>query len=325
VIEKPRFLDEPIPEPDHDATISSSETHSSGPREIPELSRPVLLDHDPNGPDNLPRPEAIQSLPIHTSTIGTGILLLMGLGGLALSWLTLSTISFVIREYRLDHTLGIADGIFSSICFSILGVAILREFWSWRLLGQIDKLRAIISSPISRLEPVCSAALEWVDLISKTLVDPADTKRIIKSSESVEEIRAFLRSSVVKVLDDAVEARTKQAIFQIGAVTAISPHLSWDGIVLLLRSLILVRQIAIIYGVRPGLAATVAILRHVVITAAATSIALSVGGKLFGGLAKATPIVREFTEAAGVGIAESARIWGLAKLTAEICNPVPKH
>ena len=321
MIERPRFLDEPLDIGQH---VNSSSEQESTVRltNSPKFSKPVLLDHDPSGLEALPPIDAVEKISRFSSTVGTGTLVILAFGGLILSWMVLSTISFVIGEYRLEHLLGVAAGVFSGLCFSILAVVITREITSWRSLKEIDKLHAIISSPISEFELVSKASLEWIDLMSRSFDNPTAIKEIVKSSISADEIRSYLRSHVVKILDDAVDNCANQAILQVVAITAISPRVSWDGIVIVIRSIILVRQIARLFGVRPGVAATITIVRHVMITAAATSAAISVGGKLVDMLLRKTPFVGELAEAAGVGATEWTRIRGLAKLTAKICSPV---
>ena len=92
-----------------------------------------------------------------------------------------------------------------------------------------------------------------------------------------------------------------------------------------LRGLVLVRQIAQLYGVRPGVAATLILLRRVAWTAAGVSGMELLSQTLADHALKELPIVKRLVGAVpGSGLA-AIRLYRLADMTAEACSPLPSR
>jgi putative membrane protein len=88
-----------------------------------------------------------------------------------------------------------------------------------------------------------------------------------------------------------------------------------------MRALLLVRQVAEIYGIRPGLLVTLGLLRRVAWTAAG----VSGFGLLSQTLAEHTlhklPLVKHLTGAPPETSLAALRLYRLATITAEACSP----
>ncbi len=326
MITQPRFLDEPEPEPEPEpqqpAPRSSEQEKAGGAEEVP-LETPRLLDHDPLLPDSLTEPtpaEAIPEAPSDLKGFGLGVVIL----GLLSAWIAIYAISFVIQEYRVAHYLGYAAGVVLMIALGILTTYLVREIISWRTLGEIARLRSVLASPLSSRENVAAAAGEWLALIPKTVALPDNARNQIGSYRTADEIRGYLKTRIAPVLDEAVSAYTQSAITQITLLTAVSPRILWDGLGAIFRSVVLIRQIAKLYGIRPGLATTAVLFRHIIITAVATGAAVTVMNQAFVTISKIHPAVDDLMMKTGLGGAEATRICQLAVMTAKSCNPLER-
>ena len=113
----------------------------------------------------------------------------------------------------------------------------------------------------------------------------------------------------------------RTAAVQIFAAAAAVPHPLFDGLLVAWRGTRLVRQIAELHGVRPGLLGTLSLLRRTALSAAsvvATDLAIDT-------LARAAlePAACHVAgDVAGAGVA-SRRMIVLARATAAACSPVP--
>ncbi|WP_234731096.1 DUF697 domain-containing protein [Acidocella facilis] len=320
MITKPRFLDEPEPvqpEPTPAPQEKPEETATS------KLQAPKLLDYDPTGPDELSTPNAVEQLPEPVVGIpGFGII--SAVGGLILAWFAIYAISFVIREYSVAHFLGYLAAVLVALSVAFIAVFVTREFLSWRALGEISRLRAILASPLSDRRDVFAAANEWLSLIPNNVTIPEDARKRIGLFETADEIRGYLKTKISPALDSLVEKYTKASILQMGAMAAISPKVFWDDVATVIRSFILIRQIAKVYGVRPSFSTTMVLLRHIMTTMATTTAAASLVNQAVEFGAKIHPMVENFAKTIGIGGAEATRIYQLAVMTAKSCNPLER-
>jgi putative membrane protein len=245
-------------------------------------------------------------------------------GGLILAWFAIYAISFVIGEYRVAHFLGYLAAVVVALSVSLIAVFITRELLSWRTLGEISRLRSILASPLSDRQDVLAAANEWLSLIPNNVTIPEDARKRIGLFETADEIRGYLKIKISPALDNFVEKYTKASILQMGAMAAISPKVFWDDVATVIRSFILIRQIAKVYGVRPSFSTTLALLRHIMTTAATTMAAASLLNQAAGFAAKIHPMAENFAKKIGIGSAEATRIYQLAVMTAKSCNPLER-
>jgi putative membrane protein len=80
-----------------------------------------------------------------------------------------------------------------------------------------------------------------------------------------------LRNRVAEPLKAAALQIGRRAALNGGSLIAISPHASWDGLIAGARGLVVIRQVAALYGLRLGAAVTVMLMRKVAWTAAGTA------------------------------------------------------
>jgi putative membrane protein len=128
-----------------------------------------------------------------------------------------------------------------------------------------------------------------------------------------------------------VEAPLRTAVRRIGqdaavrgaALVAISPHASWDGLIAAWQGLRVIRSVARLYGLRPGPAVTVALVRKVAWTAAGTAGVDLLSQTVADQALSSLPVARHVLAAVpGSGVA-ALRLYRLAWIAAEACTPVP--
>ncbi len=146
-------------------------------------------------------------------------------------------------------------------------------------------------------------------------------QRQVQPHHNVAQQVEILSRTVMKPLDARAEEHIRAAVLRAFGITAISPTALSDALFFLAVGVRMVRRIAATYGHRPTTAATVHLLRRLVIEAgklgaidiASTSIAQQLGGAMAERLA---------TTAADAFYA-SYRMARLGVIVMDMCRPIP--
>ncbi len=165
---------------------------------------------------------------------------------------------------------------------------------------------------------VAEAARRWV----KTLPQHSALLPAIAVADTAESVLALLRAGPGAALLDGADALGRTAAFQAGAIVAATPSPSLDALTVGWRGVRLVRQIAALHGMRPGLAGTLALLQRTALAAAsvaATEFAVNAAAHAV----ISHPLLRHLLgDVAGAGVA-ARRMIVLARATAAACSPLP--
>jgi putative membrane protein len=198
---------------------------------------------------------------------------------------------------------------------------VLLEAKSYRDLRGVDSLRAALARP--DITPVNAKQLSraWFEAVSDQLPSAATTAKAMETAESLADLKAVLRARVAAPLDQIARQAALAGATQAGALVAVVPSPVLDGVFTGLRGLWLVRHIANVYGLRPGISVTLSLLRRVALTAAGVS-----GAEL---LAQSTadalhevPVIKHLARAgAGTGVA-AFRLYRLGIITSKACSPL---
>ncbi len=136
-------------------------------------------------------------------------------------------------------------------------------------------------------------------------------------------------AAIVAIVERQVTAPMRQAALQAGtraateaaALVAVVPSPAAEGLIAGIRSLLLVRQIARIYGIRPGFLATILLLRRITTAVAAVAATdLLARGALETALHK-LPYVKDLMAGVPGASLTALRLHRLAAATAEACSP----
>lgn len=126
--------------------------------------------------------------------------------------------------------------------------------------------------------------------------------------------------TVLRPLDAEAERATWRAVGQVFAINVVSPSALIDTAVFVARSLRLVREIATIYGHRPGLAATRHLVGRILVNASFAGTANAVAH--FGTRMVGHWLARFAGDAVASGLA-AQRMQRIGRLAMIVCRPIP--
>ena len=105
-------------------------------------------------------------------------------------------------------------------------------------------------------------------------------------------------------------------------MTAVSPSPGLDALVFAWRGVRLVRQVAALHGLRPGMVGTIGLLRRTLLdaaTVAATDVAVDAAARAL----LSNKLLEHFAGEAAAGALAARRMLRLARVAAEACRIVP--
>ena len=305
---RPGFTDEPAARP-----VAEREA-------APRL--PTLLEEEGRGGPVAPI-WAPAELAVPGSGWGTLGLATAGAAVLIGAWAAFGLAGLVASQFAVSPFLGLLSLGVVGAGAGLLGASLWREWRGIASLARVDRLRALLADAASPLEPTRAEALSWVRGVAARVPDAGRVVPAIEAAGSVPEITAHLAGSVSQSL--AVESARlgRRAAVEGGAVVALVPSPSLDALVAGWRGLRVVREVAALHGLRPGLAGTARLLRRTVSIAATTAGADLLAQTTAESLVGATPVVRQLAASVpGAGIT-AFRLYRLAIATAAACSPLP--
>ncbi len=247
---------------------------------------------------------------------------LLGGSVLFLTWLTVSTLSLVRAQFDLSPALGAAVLAAEALGLGLVGYAALRELRGLRSLRQVDRLRALLAGPDRDLEIARAQSRAWLARVAASLPDAPAADRAVMGAASIAELRAILANRVAAPLLERARRIGRNAGLQAASAVALTPHASWDGLVVGLRGLAAVREVGELFGLRPGPAVCWVLLRHISRAALETMGADLLAQKVTDQFLSSTPLRHVAAAVPEMGIA-AARLYRLAVITARECSPVP--
>jgi putative membrane protein len=277
----------------------------------PEPALPVLAPEPPAGPS--PRRSWRR-------------LLLLGGTGFLAALLGLEAHDFIAGLFERSDLLGGAFSLLLALAAAgAIGLAA-SEIASLRRLTALGDLRTtgahLLGSQVhGRADPL----LERVERIYR---DRAELRGAIErfhgqASDALndgERVQLFA-ASVLTPLDRRAYQMVKTGARDIGALTALSPLGALDGLIVLGRTLAMLRAIARVYGVRPGAAATTALLRRTVRNMIAAGV-----GELVSDAAVETlgaSLLAFLSTRAGQGVLNGVLAARLGLSAMQLCRPLP--
>jgi len=236
--------------------------------------------------------------------LGASFLVLWG------AWL----VSSLFDRWNVLGWLGLASLV---VALALIGLGISREFRNLWALRRVDHLRAeLASGEINRIQ---HAAQRWLEALPEhTGILPA-----LAATDTPDALLALLRSGPGKELQEATDMLGRSAALQSVAIVAATPSPALDVLTVGWCGVRLIRQVAVLYGMRPGVLGTVALLKKTALAAAsvaATEIAVNAATHAV----VSHPILRHLAgEVAGAGVA-ARRMIVLARAAGAACSPLPR-
>jgi putative membrane protein len=204
-----------------------------------------------------------------------GALFWSSLGGLTLLGVGLGVTQLIEDLFARNQGLGVLGLGFASVAVLALAVIVARETLGLARLGQIEKLHRRAMEAIQRDDRAESRAILG-DLLKlahhnpqlararATLKDHADD--IIDGADLIR----LAERELMTPLDQEARRLVSAAAQRVSIVTAVSPRAVVDVLFVFLASLRLVRQLAQLYGGRPGTLGLARLMRHVIAHVAIT-------------------------------------------------------
>lgn len=288
-----------------------------GPRVIleddapPAASRPApRLDF---GWEQAVAPVAPPRLPSRWSGLGRAAaglaVLLLGLGAL-------DAANFVADQFARGAVAGFLTLGVAVAGFGLLASAGWAELRGLLSIRAVDRAREAFAR--GDLQTARAEAVRWAESVPEA----APLAPALRGAGSTEELRALLLSGPLPELEGRAAALGRTAAVQAFAITAVSPSPGLDALVFAWRGVRLVRQVAALFGLRPGFAGSFALLRRTVFdaaTVAATDIAVDAAARAL----LSNRLLEQFAGEAAAGAVAARRMLRLASVAAEACSIVP--
>ena len=288
-----------------------SETAPRPPRVIlEEEAGPARLDHGWEG--------GTEHASIPLAGFSTLSLLAIGLSALILGFAALAAGNYVAEQFARAAWLGWLTLLVALVGFGTIFWAILREFRALLLLREVDAARAAFAR--GDFTGAKAHVLAWAEPIPLA----APFLPALREAPDLPALRALLESGPLAALDGESRLLGRLAAVQGFAATAISPSPALDALVVGWRGLRLVRQVAALHGMRPGIAATASLLRRATFdaaTVAATEVATDTAVRAI----VSNPLVGHVVGEAATGAVAARRLITLARATSSACRILPNQ
>jgi putative membrane protein len=242
---------------------------------------------------------------------------LVGAGILAFGFLILWAAWLVSALFDHWGALGWAGLVVLLTGLSLIGAGIGQELSGLAALRTGDRLRAeLASGEAARVE---KAARRWLEVLPQQ----AGILPALAAADTPESVLALLRAGPAQALRDATDVLGRTAALQSIAIVAATPSPALDALTIGWCGLRLLRQVAELHGMRPGILGTLVLLQKTAL-AAATVAAAEIAVNTATHAMIAHPLLRHLAgDVAGAGVA-ARRMIVLARAAAAACSPIPR-
>ena len=316
----PRFLDEPAAA-DTAAGHAPPDPPTAPATDAPERSTPMLLDAREDAPEAIGADWNPRSVGRRKRRLGSSVLAVAGLGIILGSWLLLAALGSALDLLSRSAGLGgVALALY--VTGAVLMVyAAMREWLSLRRLHQVDRLRAALHGPGTDIAAARSLCATWLDRVAPHLPEAAPAAAGLSGSGDAAQLRAFLNSQLRDPLAAATRRIGFKAASEVSALVALSPHDSWDGLIVAWRGLRVIRQVAVLHGLRPGPAVSLALLGRVAHAAVETAMVDVASQAAADHLLANVPLLRHLSAIPAASTA-AFRLHRLASVAGRACSPL---
>lgn len=252
------------------------------------------------------------------------------LGALALFILTALFVNTVHNTQALLTSGSLLDLLYLIalvILSATLGIAAFTHYRQIMMLKNVQKIQQAFrrqkAQPDKEIVPLTLALLNSHAFASSENIrqHTALLQERIRASHDYKAIYTELDESVLCIIDANVHDRIKKASTQAALSTAISPLALLDAGIIIWRSLLLTKEIATLYGFKPGWYACVVLLKRGalnVLFAATSELALELIQE-----SGETVLISQLSSAAAQGAANGILLARLGYGVMEACRPLP--
>ncbi|MGG5809519.1 DUF697 domain-containing protein [Falsiroseomonas sp. CW058] len=319
-----------------------SDPHPRGPRILPEEAapaaprveeggaRPTLADPPPRGPRILPEEAAAAArldfgwdqavakpdAPRERRRWSAPALAALGVAVLLLGLSALEVLNFIADQFARGAALGWLTLGVAVAGYGLIAWAIIRELRGLIALSAVDHARRAFAA--GDLPGARAAALSWAGRVPAA----AGTLPALRAAPDLASLTALLEAGPLAALDRDATSAGRRAAAQAFGATALIPSPALDALFFGWRGLRLVREVAVIHGLRPGVAGTLALLRRTVFEAgavAAADVAIDTATRAI----VTNPLLERVAGDAAKGAVVARRMLVLARAAARACRIVP--
>jgi putative membrane protein len=220
-------------------------------------------------PDAVQLPVPIEAPAVPRRAFGWGTVFWSGVAGLVVLGLGLGVTHLIEDLFARSESLGVLGVAFTIAAAFALGVITLRELLALARLATIEKLHARAAGVLLSDDRDESRAI-LKDLLKiaheKPQLARARTALIGHADEIIDgaDLIKLAERELMTPLDIEARRLVSTAAQRVSIVTAISPRAAIDILFVFVASLRLIRQLARLYGGRPGALGMIRLLRHVI-------------------------------------------------------------
>jgi len=306
VSDGPQFLDKPF----KPVSSDTSTPPPPPPNEIGWVDGAIGVEEAVrHGPVETLAPRAARAgnSAVHVGLVAL-LVLIAGTSGLELA-------NFVAAQFERSVWLGsLSLTVIVPACSALIW-SILREWRGYLALTSIEQLRKGLSD--QDLAVVRANARIWLTRIHAS----AETRKGVDSALDASTLRAILQAGPLARIERETSEAGRAAALHVMVATAVSPWPALDGVIVVWRSLGLVREIAQKYGLRPGMAGTLRLFHRVTLDAGSvvgTEVAVTALTEALLTNSSAGALIGQAT---GSGVA-ARRMFRLALAVARACRPL---
>ncbi|WP_137178596.1 DUF697 domain-containing protein [Roseomonas sp. AR75] len=239
-----------------------------------------------------------------------------GLGVLLVGLSALDVANFVSDQFARADWLGWITLAVALLGYGLIAWAFLRELRGLWSLEVVDKARAAFAR--GDYVTARAATLAWAARTPAA----APVAEALRGANDIDSLRALLEAGPLADLDRASAAAGRAAAVQAAGAIVVMPTPALDAVFFVWRGFRLVRDVAAIHGLRPGIAGTVGLLRRALFEAgavAAADVAIDAATQFVA----SHPLVKTAIGESGKGAVAARRMIMLARAAARACRIVP--
>jgi putative membrane protein len=226
--------------------------------------------------------------------------------------------SLVSVLFDRGDALGWAALVVLLVGLSLVVLGIGRELRGLAALRRVDQLRAEFAS--GEAERVKRAARRWLEVLPPHC---AEIWPAVAAADTPESVLALLRSGPEQALKEATDVVGRTAAIQSVAIVAATPSPGLDVLTVGWCGVRLIREVAALHGMRPGILGTLGLLQKTALSAA-TVAAAEIAANAATHAMVSHPLLRHLAgDVAGAGMA-ARRMIVLARAAAGACSPMAR-
>ena len=199
-----------------------------------------------------------------------GVIAGMGIGTLAIGLIAIDTINWIAGQFEHDTVLGTLAS--AALAAGIGGVA----YWLMAEVRGLQRLRGVERhrTELEDMSTISMSRAEWHIQDIVATIRPLGMENAISSFQDATQphhstVQRFelLSRIVIRPLDERAQETIRRAVMSTMGMSAVIPSALGDSVIFAARASHLIREVAEIYGHRPGLTGTMHLFKRVLFSA----------------------------------------------------------